>query len=153
MNVHGLRGTRIGVLAGVWLCLGCDGGAPSTPISPQPQPPPPPITVSGISPNIGSTAGSSVVTISGTGFQSGATATIGGTAIRVSQVTALSIVGTAAAHAAGTVDVVVMNPGGQSGTLAGGFTYAVLPYAITSSAGTIGPGNLLSVTWTAPTGG
>jgi hypothetical protein len=71
----------------------------------------------------------------------------------ITQVTATSIVAIAKAHSAGIVDVVVTNPGGESGRLAGGFTYVEVPYVITSSASAVAAGATLSATWTAPIGG
>jgi len=82
-------------------------------------------TVSGISPATGSQTGGTVVTITGTGFLSGATVKFGGTsATNVTIESATSIQATAPAHAAGKVDVVVTNTDNQSGTLAQSFTYA-----------------------------
>src|SRR5204862_117972 len=81
-------------------------------------------TVSGVSPNSGPTGGGTAVTITGTGFASGATANFGGTAAtNVVVVSSTSITASTPAHAAGAVNVVVTNAGGQSGTLVGGFTY------------------------------
>ena len=81
-------------------------------------------TVTAISPNNGPSNGGTAVTISGTGFQSGATVTIGGAAASgVTVVSSTSITATTPAHAAGAVDVVVGNAEAQSGTLPGGYTY------------------------------
>ncbi|MFN7990119.1 MAG: M12 family metallo-peptidase [Thermoanaerobaculia bacterium] len=81
-------------------------------------------TVTGISPATGSTAGGTAVTITGTGFVSGATVSIGGaaaTSVVVSSATTITAV--TGARAAGTVDVVVTNPGGASGTKSLAYTY------------------------------
>jgi hypothetical protein len=76
------------------------------------------------SPSSGPTAGGTSVTISGTGFASGATVSFGGTAAsNVSVVGSTTITAVTPAHAAGAVNVVVQNPGGQSGTLNNGYTY------------------------------
>ena len=81
-------------------------------------------TVTTISPSSGSTSGGTPVTITGTGFQSGATVSLGGTAATgVTVVSSTSITATTAAHAAGAVNVVVTNTDSQSGTLSGGYTY------------------------------
>jgi phosphatidylserine/phosphatidylglycerophosphate/cardiolipin synthase-like enzyme len=91
----------------------------------QSPPPPPAPTVTNVAPNGGSTAGGTSVTITGTGFQAGATVTFGGTAatnVVVSNST--TITATTPAHAVGAVDVTVTNPDNQSGTLTGGFSYA-----------------------------
>src|SRR5687767_4423218 len=82
-------------------------------------------TVTAISPNSGTTSGGTSVTITGTGFLTGATVTLGGTAAtNVTVVSSTSITATTPAHAAGTVDVVVTNTDSQSGTLTNGFTYS-----------------------------
>jgi hypothetical protein len=81
-------------------------------------------TVTAIAPTAGVVGGGTSVTITGTGLVSGATVSIGGTpATGVVVVNSTSITATTAAHAAGTVNVVVTNPDGQSGTLTNGFTY------------------------------
>jgi hypothetical protein len=81
-------------------------------------------TVSAISPNTGTANGGTAVTITGTGFLSGAAVTIGGTAAAgVTVVSSTSITAKTAAHAAGAADVVVKNTDNQSGALSGGFTY------------------------------
>jgi len=80
--------------------------------------------VSAISPNSGTANGGTAVTITGTGFLAGATVTLGGTAATgVTVVNSTSITATTAAHAAGTVNVVVTNTDAQSGTLTNGYTY------------------------------
>jgi len=85
-------------------------------------------TVSTISPATGAAAGGTSVTITGTGFLTGATVKLGGTtATGVTVVSSTSITATTPAHAAGAVDVVVTNTDAQSGTLPGGFTYASNP--------------------------
>ena len=64
------------------------------------------------------------MTITGTGFQSGAAVTIGGTAATsVTVVSSTSITATTPAHAAGAADVVVTNTDNQAGALSGGYTY------------------------------
>ncbi|MBK9963558.1 MAG: IPT/TIG domain-containing protein [Holophagales bacterium] len=80
--------------------------------------------VSTISPGTGTTAGGTSVTIAGSGFVALATVTIGGTAATSVNVdSATSITAVTSAHVAGVVDVVVTNPGGESGTLPAGYTY------------------------------
>jgi hypothetical protein len=83
-------------------------------------------TVVSISPNSGSTSGGTSVVITGTNFQTGAGATIGGACTSVTVNSASQIQCTTPANAAGTVDVVVTNPDTQTGTLSGGFTYATV---------------------------
>ena len=85
-----------------------------------------PPMASSISPSSGSTSGGTAVTITGAGFATGATVTIGGQpATSVIRLSATTITAVTPARAAGSADVVVTNPGGAlPGTLAGGFTYA-----------------------------
>lgn len=79
--------------------------------------------VSSISPNTGTINGGTAITISGDRFSTGATVTLGGAAAtNINVVNGATITATTPPHAAGTVNVIV-NSGGQSGTLAGGFTY------------------------------
>jgi hypothetical protein len=79
-----------------------------------------------ITPNSGPTGGGTAITIKGTGFQTGATVRLGGTAAtNVVVGSSTSITATVAPHAAGSVNVVVANTDGQSGTLANGYTYNV----------------------------
>ena len=81
-------------------------------------------TVAAISPTSGTNAGGTAVTITGTGFLTGATVSLGGTAATgVTVASSTSITATAPAHAAGAVNVVVTNTDGQKGTLANGYTY------------------------------
>ncbi|HET6890238.1 MAG TPA: IPT/TIG domain-containing protein, partial [Pyrinomonadaceae bacterium] len=84
----------------------------------------PPPVVNGVSPNSGSTAGGTSISISGSQFAISATVSIGGTAAtNVTVVNSTSITATTPIHAAGTVAVTVTNPDGQSGTLNNAFTY------------------------------
>jgi hypothetical protein len=84
----------------------------------------PALKVSAISPNTGAAKGGTAVTVTGTGFLSGATVTIGGTAATgVTVVSGTSITAKTPAHAAGAADVVVKNTNNQVGTLSGGYTY------------------------------
>jgi mono/diheme cytochrome c family protein len=95
--------------------------SPSPSSSPSPLPPP---SLASISPNSGPATGSTSVTLTGTGFQSGATATIGGVtcgSLSVSSSTQISCV--TGAHAVGTVSVVVTNPDSQSAALTNDYTY------------------------------
>ncbi|MGA9771367.1 MAG: IPT/TIG domain-containing protein, partial [Blastocatellia bacterium] len=90
----------------------------------NPTPPAPAVTT--VSPNSGSNEGGTVVTISGTGFVTGATVRFGGVAATSVNVTSsTSITATSPAHDIGSVDVVVTNPDGQSGTSSNGFSYAL----------------------------
>lgn len=68
------------------------------------------------------------MTISGTGFVSGATLKVGGAAaLSVSVVSATEITAVTPAGTVGSKDVVLTNPDGPSATLSGGFTYNAPP--------------------------
>ncbi len=118
---------------------------------PQSNPAP---TVTAITPNSGSTNGGTSVTITGTGFLSGATIKLGGTsATSVALVNSTSITAITPAHAAGAVSVVVTNTDAQSGTLTNGFTYtapnpAPTVTAITPNSGPGDGGTTVTITGT-----
>ena len=80
-------------------------------------------TISSVDPNSGPTAGEQTVTIYGTNFVDGADVTFGGIDAFVPMTSATEIEARTPVHAAGVVDVVVINPDNQSGTLTNGYTY------------------------------
>src|ERR1051325_6530421 len=88
-------------------------------------------SISSISPNTGPTTGGTAITISGSGFQSGATVTIGGVAaanvvfVNSSTLTVTTPLGPTNEQATQPKNVTVTNPDGQSATRNGGFTYTV----------------------------
>ena len=89
--------------------------------------------VTALSPASGTTAGGSAVTLTGQNFASGATVTFGGAAATaVLVVSATQITAKTPPHAQASVSVTVTNPGGQSGTLANGFTFVALAPVLTS---------------------
>ena len=93
-------------------------------LTPGPAPSP---TVTSVSPASGPVWGGTVVTISGSDFQPGATVTFGGTAATtVKDFSMTTIYALAPVHAAGAVTVTVTNPDSQSGSRASAFTYACL---------------------------
>jgi len=96
-------------------------------------------TIISLTPTSGSTNGGTTVTISGSGFQQGATVTFGGTAATVTSVSATTIVVTTPAHAPSTVDVTVTNPDSQAATLPSAYTYTVPAPIITSITPAGGP--------------
>jgi hypothetical protein len=109
-------------------------------------------TVSAISPTSRPAAGGSSVTVTGTGFVTGATVTIGGSAATsVAVVSATSLTAIAPAHGAGLVNVVVTNPDTQTGTGTNLFTYVAAPTvsAISPTAGLTGGGTATTITGTA----
>ncbi len=99
-------------------------------------------TVTSVSPNSGSTAGGTAVTITGTKFAAGAAVTFGGkTATNVVVVSGTQISATTPAGSAGAVTVTVTNSGALSGNLANGFSYASVsttPTALTCSPTSLG---------------
>ena len=135
--------------------VACDGQPPAGPTPPPPAPPAVPSapTVTAISPSTGSTARSTPVTISGTGFVAGASVTVDVVAVSVAVVNSTTITAIVPAHAAGHADVVVTNPSGSGGTLPAAFTYSFdEPFTLTPSTNAIDAGGEMSVSWTAPSG-
>ena len=113
--------------------VGCgEHGSPSAPSAPpapsvqQPSPQPNPIqpTVAAVAPHKGSTRGGAWATITGADFQPGATVRLGDGAVTAGVLDSATIVFWTTAHSAGTVDVVVTNPGGLFATLTGAYTFA-----------------------------
>ncbi|NYG98611.1 hypothetical protein BJ979_001237 [Schumannella luteola] len=83
----------------------------------------PPAAAASVTPASGPDTGQQTVTITGTGFTGATGVTIGGTAAtNVTVVDAEHITATTPAHVAGTVDVVVQHPAGDS-TLAGAYSF------------------------------
>ncbi len=83
----------------------------------------PALTVTNVSPVSGPAVGGTTITITGSGFASGATVAVGGTAAtNVVVVSSTTITARTPAHAAGTVDVVV-TMGGTSAQKSAAFTY------------------------------
>ncbi len=97
-------------------------------------------TVTGISPAGGTTAGGNTVTITGSGFVSGASVEFGtaaGTGVTFDSSTQLTV--TAPAHAAGPVHVTVTTAGGTSASSSKDlYTYAAAP-TVTAISPTTGP--------------
>jgi hypothetical protein len=119
----------------------------------------PPPTISNVIPNSGVTSGGTSITVSGSGFQTGATLSLGGAAAsNVVVVNSGSITASTPSHASGPVNVVVTNPDGQTGTLSNGFTY-VLPASppvvsgITPTSGTSSGGTSISISGSGFTSG
>ncbi|HZU99157.1 MAG TPA: IPT/TIG domain-containing protein [Planctomycetota bacterium] len=110
-------------------------------------------TITSISPNSGTTGGGTFVTIVGTGFVAGTTATVGGVSLAgLTVVSATTITGFTPSGAAGQRDVVVTGPGG-SATLSLGFTFVtpIPPPTVTSivpSTGSTTGGTYVTITGT-----
>lgn len=116
------------VIGVTWAMSGCSesSGSPGAP-----SPPPPPRAapaVTEVVPSAGSAGGGATIKIVGTGFMPGMVAMFDGIKVTGqydSRDTSFSTFYTETpAHAAGTVDLVVTNPDGQSQRLASGYTYA-----------------------------
>jgi IPT/TIG domain/PKD-like domain len=124
---------------------------------------PPPVTVTNVSPNSGTYLGGTNVTITGTGFLSGASVTFGGSAATsVVVVNSTTITAVTPAHALGAVNVTVTNTDTTTGTLTNGYTYIkqfdpnndgiidpsdifyLVNYLFSGGPAPIGPGGLLS---------
>ena len=92
----------------------------------------PPPTLIRVEPDNAVATGGANITIVGENFQDSATVTIGGNAaanVIFASPTELKV--EVPAGEAGSVDIVVTNPDGQSNTLVGGFTYTPSPYDVT----------------------
>jgi surface protein len=107
--------------------------------------------VTSVSPNAGAFAGGDTVTIYGTNFIPGITATIDGTACASSTyISPTSMDCVTPAKAGGTYNVEVTNPDTLTATLAASFTYQAAPTitATDISAGAIAGGTTLTITGT-----
>jgi hypothetical protein len=133
---------------------GC-GESPTQPTPPPPSAAPvapaaPSFTLEVVTPSSGPTSGSDFVRVYGHGIQDGATVTIAGAAAPVTRKTATYIEARTSAHAEGAVDVTVMNPDGESRTLAGSYTFGV--FSISATPTEVSPGGKLTVSWQTPPG-
>ncbi len=106
-------------------------------------------TVTSISPTSGLVSGGSLLTITGTGFRTGATVSIGGNnCSSVVVVSATQVTCVTPAHTAGAVNLSVTNSDSQSASLTNGFTYIYPAPQITSvspTSGLVGGGNTVSI--------
>ncbi len=136
------------------LAAGCAKKRHRDAAAPPPPPAPAPTIVS-IAPVSGPTTGGTPVTLAGTGFQTGATVGVGGTAATsVVVVSTTSITAVTPAGSAGPANVVVTNPDAQSATLANGFTYTSGPapaptlLSISPTSGPVAGGQTVTLTGT-----
>ncbi len=107
--------------------------------------------ITSISPSFGDATGSTAVTITGSQFVSGATVTVGGApCLSPTLVSFTTLTCTATSHVAGTVDVVVTNPGSLTGMLSDGFTYYAAPTisSLSPAAGAQHGGTLVTISGT-----
>lgn len=94
-------------------------------------------TVDSVSPSVGNTLGGSVVTLTGSGFQSGSTVKLGGAnCAGVTIASSTSLTCTAGAHSAGQVDVTLTTPDSQVASLSNGFLYQTGPTVVSVSPST-----------------
>jgi hypothetical protein len=106
-------------------CPACDDTL-ENPIVREPEPPLPPPVVTAVTPGMGMKSGDTPIMISGMGFVSGATVSIGGVeATEVEVISPTTISATTPPHDVGPADVVVTNPDHQIGKLAGAFLYSL----------------------------
>jgi hypothetical protein len=111
-------------------------------------------TLTAVSPTSGPTAGGTTITLAGTGFVSGATVRVGGTAAtNVAFVSATQLTARTPAGTAGARDVQITNPDGQSATRTGGFTYNATTSAptltsISPDSGSTGGNTFITLTGT-----
>lgn len=125
------------------LTVGCGGPGGDPPKSTSTG-----LAIASITPNLGPPGGGTSVTITGTGFQSGARVIFGGIdATAVSVVSGGQITCSAPAHAAGMVSVEVRNPrNGGSAMFANGFSYEGLSLtSVSPSTGTIRGGTTVTL--------
>jgi len=101
------------ILTGI--TLGCSDAPPTRPSET--------FSVTRVSPTTGPAGSSTELSIIGTGFEPGASVTIGGAATSVRVVRSTLIIADTPISPVGKVDVVVTNANGQSGRLAGAFEY------------------------------
>jgi IPT/TIG domain-containing protein len=137
------------------MSLGC-GESPysptptPTPAEPTPTPAPAVMAVTSMTPSSGPTNGGDYIRINGNRFQGGATVMFDGMVTSITSLTSTVIQARTPPHSLGTVDVVVMNPDGQSVTLKGVYTYA--SFAVAASPSLVIAGSELTVSFEAPSG-
>lgn len=111
-----------------------------------------PPSILSVTPNTGTDAGGTFVTITGAEFQQGATVKFGsGTATNVVvSSSAQTIQATTPVQGPGAVDVTVTNPDGRTATRKSGFTYTgtLIVTAITPNTGTTAGGTAVTITGT-----
>lgn len=122
------------VLVALLAGAGCGGKGPVTPGASTTTTTPAGPTIAGINPNTGTAAGGTAVTVTGTNFSAGATASIGGVALTGVSVAPTTLAGTTGATATAGPATVTVNSGGQSATLQNGFTYRAVARAVISGA-------------------
>lgn len=114
------------ILLAAALAAGCRGGSPAGPAAvPGAGQPAAPVTITAVAPVTGSTTGSTPLTLTGSGFQAGASVAINGLSVRAAVADGGSILRfSAPPHAVGSVTIVVTNPDGGEARIAGAYAYA-----------------------------
>lgn len=111
----------------------------------------PPPTVTAVSPTAGALAGGTTVTLTGTGFYSGASISIGGVnCSSVNFISATSASCITGAHAAGVTSIILTNADSQSGTGTNLYTYQPAPTvtSVLPTAGALAGGTSITITGT-----
>jgi hypothetical protein len=85
-----------------------------------------------VTPATGSPTAPTPIRVNGTGFENGATVSLDNVVVPSTRVSSTRIDTVAPPHAAGTIDVAVLNPDGQASRLERGFSYAATGPAPTS---------------------
>ena len=123
---------KASMLAFGLVIVACESRSPSspTPESAGIVKPLPPVITS-VTPSAGATTGGTVISIRGSRFQVGTRVTLDGIETAAYPIDASDVIrAPVLPHAAGRVDVVVINPDGQRSTLRGGFSYEELSPSI-----------------------
>lgn len=116
----------------------------------------PSLLITAVGPAWGPVTGGTSVTITGGQFQTGASVTVGGVPAAIASISPTAIVIMTPAHAAGAVDVKVVNPDGATAVSAGAFTYRAPAPVLTGvlpAAGPVSGGTVVTVTGEGFTGG
>lgn len=156
MTTHRLvaRIALTGLLGFAGLAAAC-GETPTTPtpppsIAPGVQPVPTSLTLQSVTPSSGPISGADFVRVYGLNIQDGAIVAFDGVDAPVTRKTSAYIEARTSAHAAGAVDVTVMNPDGETRTLARSYTFGVFSISATPTA--VAPGGKVTVSWQTPPG-
>jgi hypothetical protein len=141
------------VVAGVFgmagLGVACSGSS-STLMPTSPSPSATRLVVTAVTPRSGPISGGDVVTVTGEGFKQGATVMVGGVAAELVRLGGSLIRVRTAAHAAGSVDIDVMNPDGESARLPQSYTFGV--FSVAASPSVVTADGSLTVSFVAPSG-
>lgn len=114
------------ILLAAALAAGCRGGSPAGPAAvPGAGQPAASVAIAAVAPVTGSTTGSTPLTLTGSGFQTGASVAIDGLSVRAAVADGGSVLRfSAPPHAVGSVTIVVTNPDGGEARIAGAYAYA-----------------------------